>query len=195
VATAGPIRPSSRARQDQLLAAALNGNQRVHDDGESASLLVQGRDCWRRVSADRASFLVDAEGYFSAVADAIERAARSVVIIGWDLDTEVRLRRDGREPATLAGVLQGAVRKNRKLRVWILLWDYALIYLLERQPLPLLSSVWPRHRRIRVRHDDTASAGASHRLCSSSSGTPTRACAPSSRCGLRTRTGSPFSRR
>ena len=74
-------------------------------NGASASLLVEGSNCWRRVSAGRVSFLVDGEAYFAAVADAIERATHSVIIIGWDLNTEVRLRRDGRQPATLAAVL------------------------------------------------------------------------------------------
>ncbi len=125
-------------------------------------ILVEGRTCWRRVRADRVAFLIDAESYFLAVADAIERARESVFIVGWDLHTEVALRRDGRQPSTLADVLRSALDRNPKLRVRILLWDYALIYLLERQPLPLLSFFWLSHRRIQVAHDSTAPPGASH---------------------------------
>ena len=116
----------------------------------------------RRLRADRVSFLVDAECYFAAVAEAVEQARHSVYIVGWDLHTEVRLRRDGQHPATLGALLKEAVRRNRRLHVHVLLWDYALIYLFERQPLPLLSFVWLAHPRIHVRHDDTAPAGASH---------------------------------
>ena len=125
-------------------------------------ILVEGRTCWRRDRANRVAFLIDGESYFCAVADAIERARESVFIVGWDLHTEVALRRDGRQPSTLAGVLLSALNRNPELQVRILLWDYALIYLLERQPLPLLSFFWLSHRRIQVAHDSTAPPEASH---------------------------------
>ena len=125
-------------------------------------ILVEGGTCWRRARADRVAFLIDGESYFSTVADAIESARESIFIMGWDLHTEVALRRDGRQPSTLAGVLRTALRRNPKLQVRILLWDYALIYLLERQPLPLLSFFWLSHRRIHVAHDSTAPPEASH---------------------------------
>jgi phosphatidylserine/phosphatidylglycerophosphate/cardiolipin synthase-like enzyme/uncharacterized membrane protein YdjX (TVP38/TMEM64 family) len=63
---------------------------------------------------------------------------------------------------TLGAIIEAAVRRTRTLHVHILLWDYALIYVFERQPLPLVSFVWLSHPRIFVRHDGTAPAGASH---------------------------------
>jgi len=129
---------------------------------DESSILVEGATCWKRARAERVAFLIDADAYFAAVADAIASARKSIFILGWDLHTEVRLRRNGSQPSTLAEVLLAAVKRNPELRVRILLWDYALVYLLERQPLPLLSSFWLSHRRIRIAHDATVPPGASH---------------------------------
>jgi hypothetical protein len=102
------------------------------------TLLVEGRTCWRRVHSDRASFLVDAEAYHSALAEAFERAERSIHLHGWDFDTRVRIRSDGQEPSRLGPVLRAAVDRNPDLEVRILAWDFAFIYAAERQPVPML---------------------------------------------------------
>ncbi len=115
-----------------------------------------------RLRANRLGFLVDGEAYYAALADVLGRARRSVFIVGWDLHTEVELRRDGDGPRTLGEVLLDAVRRNRRLKIHLVLWDYALIYLFERQPLPLFSFAWLSHPRIHLCHDGTAPAGASH---------------------------------
>ena len=54
-------------------------------------LLVPGRNCWRIDRAQRLAFLVDGDAYFRAVRAAIARAKRSVFILGWDIDSRMRL--------------------------------------------------------------------------------------------------------
>jgi methylphosphotriester-DNA--protein-cysteine methyltransferase len=46
--------------------------------------LQQGRNAWRIEEAGRASILIDASSYFSAVRSALRQAQRNVFIFGWD---------------------------------------------------------------------------------------------------------------
>ena len=55
------------------------------------SLFEPGRNCWRIEAAKRAAFLVDGEAYFRAFREAAIEAQRSIVILGWDFDTRIRM--------------------------------------------------------------------------------------------------------
>ena len=55
------------------------------------SVLVEGKNCWRRAHAERASFLVDAAAYFDAFARPALRARKSILIVGWDFYSRTRL--------------------------------------------------------------------------------------------------------
>jgi phospholipase D1/2 len=57
---------------------------------KQSPILVEGRNCWRVVRADRFALIVDAEDYFRAAKDAILRARHSVYFIGWDFDTRIK---------------------------------------------------------------------------------------------------------
>jgi len=132
-------------------------------DGER--ILAPGRNCWRVERAPRIAFLVDGAAYFQALAAAIERAQHSVVLVGWDFHSRIRLRRDGSLPDeedTLVAHLERAVRRRRRLRVRILEWDFAMIYAADREFLPLLRFGFQTHRRIHFRLDDQHPPGASH---------------------------------
>ncbi|UCE86446.1 MAG: hypothetical protein JSU66_01535, partial [Deltaproteobacteria bacterium] len=130
-----------------------------------AQVLVEGRTCWRRPRADRVAVLVDGAAYFAALAEAIERAERQILMLGWDFHSRVRLRRDGRPhalPDELAALLDAAVARRRRLHVYILGWDFAMIYALERESLPLYRLGLRTHRRVHFRLDDRHPVGASH---------------------------------
>jgi phosphatidylserine/phosphatidylglycerophosphate/cardiolipin synthase-like enzyme len=45
-------------------------------------ILRESKNCWRIVTADRVSFLIDGASYFAAFRSAAERAKRSVLIVG-----------------------------------------------------------------------------------------------------------------
>jgi len=98
----------------------------------SESILVEGKSCWRRVRSSRAAFLIDGAVYFGALAEAIDHATRPIFVVGWDLDTRVRLLRDGRQPSELGEILLSAVRRRPDLRVRLLPWVFAMLYALER---------------------------------------------------------------
>ena len=116
------------------------------------TLLEPGRTCWRIARADQLAFIVDAADYFEAVADAIERAQHSVLILGWDIHSRVRLRRDAEDEAgELGRLLDNAARHQPSLRVHMLLWDYSMVFTLEREFLPLFQLGWKTHPHVKIR--------------------------------------------
>ena len=55
------------------------------------SVLTPGDTCWRLARAERAAFLIDTEAYFTAVFEALRKARRSVLLLGWGFDPRTRL--------------------------------------------------------------------------------------------------------
>jgi phospholipase D1/2 len=131
---------------------------------EAEPLLVEGETCWRIARAGRAAVLVDGEAYFAALAEALERAERSVWILGWDLHDGVRLLRGegAADEPTLLERLRRIVRRRPGLRVHVLMWDFALLYVFERRWLTRLRFRWHSRRRLRFRLDGTHPVGGSH---------------------------------
>ena len=127
------------------------------------ALFEPGRNCWRVETATRAAFLVDGEAYFRAFREAAIRAHHSIMILGWDFDTRVRMLID-REPDgfpdQLGQFLSALLVKQKALHIYVLTWDFHVIYFRERQwwlPSNLLA-----HRRLHFAKDGTHPVGASH---------------------------------
>ena len=127
---------------------------------EEKKILQPGRNCRQILPCSRVAFLVDGEAYYSAVAAAIERARHSVLILGWDIDSRIRLRRDDGPP--LGKFLDDVVSRRRGLHMHVLDWDFAMLYALERESLPLFKFWWSTHRRLHFRLDSRHPVGASH---------------------------------
>lgn len=128
-------------------------------------ILQPGRNCWRLTDSRRVAFLVDGEAYFSAFAAAVERARHSVLILGWDIDSRIRLRRGTTGhamPDRLGEFLNAVVARRRGLHIHVLDWDFVMFYALEREPLPLIQLGWRTHRRLHFHLDDRHPMGASH---------------------------------
>ena len=119
---------------------------------------------YRRAHAERLAFLIDGEAYFGALREAVCGARRRLLIVGWDIDTRLRLVRgrppDGR-PERLGELLYYLLKQNRNLHIHVLIWDWAMLYAAERQWLPLYNLRWRRHRRLHFRLDDRCPFGAS----------------------------------
>ncbi|MEW6613310.1 MAG: VTT domain-containing protein [Pseudomonadota bacterium] len=129
------------------------------------SILAEGRNCWRLAPARRAAFLVDGDAYFRAFAAAVAQARESIYILGWDIDSRLQLRRDDGPrdlPVTLGDFLNTLVSRRRGLRAYLLGWDFAMIYVFEREPFPLYKLDWRTHRRLHFRLDGRHPVGASH---------------------------------
>jgi phospholipase D1/2 len=128
-------------------------------------ILTEGWNCWRITRAQRVSFLIDGAAYFAAFAAAAEQAQESIFIVGWDVDSRVRLMPDteqGALPAELGRFLNALVSRRRRLQVYILSWDFAMVFALEREPLPMLKLGWWTHRRVHFHLDGQHPVWASH---------------------------------
>ncbi len=126
-----------------------------------------GENCWDITSASRASVLVDGASYFSALRKALLEARHSVFIVGWDIDSRVELRGDEEMPEDglplqLGPFLTALVGKRPDLTIYLLLWDYSVIYALEREPVPSLNLDWKTPEQIKVCLDDVLPLGGSH---------------------------------
>ena len=127
-------------------------------------LLKRGVNHWRKARAGRLAVIVDGEGYYRAFRDAVRQARHSILILGWDIDTRLRLVRDHADdgiPEQLGELLHQALMKNRKLQVHVLIWDWAVLYAAERQWLPLYNLQWRKHRRLHFQLDNHCPFGAS----------------------------------
>ncbi len=136
--------------------------------GESTMMKAE-QNCWRIGRAERAAVLIDVADYFDAFAAAADKAERSIVILGWDFNGNVQMRRNaGRSPDPADGdeaigdFLNRMVTEKRKLEVNILSWDFAMIYAPEREILPLYRNDWRAHRRVHFELDGNHPLGASH---------------------------------
>ncbi len=130
-------------------------------------LLQPGRNCWRIEQARRLAFLVDGADYFAAVRAAIARARHSVFILGWDIDTDIRLTPDGADdgwPQALGPFLQEVVRRNRRLRMYVLCWDFAMVMAGDRRWFPLYKLGWRAgpHPRLKFKLDARHPPSGSH---------------------------------
>jgi phosphatidylserine/phosphatidylglycerophosphate/cardiolipin synthase-like enzyme/uncharacterized membrane protein YdjX (TVP38/TMEM64 family) len=130
---------------------------------EHNAVLQQGDNCWRQENARRVAIAIDGEAYFRAVREAILAARRSVFILGWDIHSRLKLVRDNEQdgfPEELGELLDFAARQ-RAVDVYVLSWDFAMIYVVEREPLPLYALNWKTHSRVHFHMDDRHPVGAS----------------------------------
>lgn len=128
-------------------------------------VLTAGRNCWRVERARRLRFLVDGAEYFAAVRKAIAQAQRTIFILGWDIDSRVRLVPEGANdglPEGLCDFINAVVASRRSVRAYILSWDFAMLFALEREWLPVYKLDWRTHPRLRFRLDADHPVGASH---------------------------------
>jgi len=109
--------------------------------------------------------LVDGAAYFAAFREAAGRARHSILIVGWDVDSRTDLAPLGADdglPRRLGEFLDALVRRRRGLQVYVLGWDFAMLYALEREFLPVYSFGWRTHRRLHYHLDDRHPPGGSH---------------------------------
>jgi len=130
-------------------------------------LLRPGRNVWRIEQARRAAVLVDGANYFGALREAMLNARETIHIVGWDLDSRMKLvgpegKADDGLPETLAAFLSALVARNPRLRIRLLLWDYSVVFAFERELTPIYSFMWSTPPQIELCLDDALPLGASH---------------------------------
>ena len=144
----------------------MPGHEARHDLSDPAPGLLQaGCNCWRIEHASRFAMLVDADAYFRAVRAAIRKARHSIFILSWDIDSRTRLVPQGANdgyPEPLGDFLHAVVAARPGLRAYVLNWDFAMLYALEREWLPVYKLEWRTHHRLAFRMDARHPLGGSH---------------------------------
>ncbi len=128
-------------------------------------VLETGRNCWCKAEADRVGVAVDAAAYFKAFTEACQGAQRQILILGWDFDRRERLHRDDRdhpEQDQLGNFLVSLVKSKPHLHLYLLSWDFNMIYATERELLPALRLRMQTPPRFHFRLDGHHPPGASH---------------------------------
>jgi phosphatidylserine/phosphatidylglycerophosphate/cardiolipin synthase-like enzyme/uncharacterized membrane protein YdjX (TVP38/TMEM64 family) len=125
-----------------------------------------GANCWRTTTAAQAAFLVDGEAYFAAFHEALGRARHQVLVLAWDIDSQVALlrgeRASGHPCVSLVERLSEVLDAEPGLRIYLLDWDFSVIYTFEREWVPVFRLPWRRRRRLAFESDGELPAGASH---------------------------------
>ena len=143
----------------------------------AASIVQASTNCWRIDRAHQFFCIQDAADYFKLVRQALLSARKTVLILGWDIFAGVDLLPAGpkgpalqagsktpalREPTRLDELLSFIARRRPQLRCYILIWDYAALYTLERDPWSRWKLGWRTHRHVRFGFDDRHPVGGSH---------------------------------
>jgi len=118
------------------------------------SIIKIGRNSWRWIHADDAGLLVDAADYYRAVYWAISRAQSHVLMSGWQFDSGVPFLRGADVPSgadvRFLKFVDGLCRRRPELRVYLLAWDFHLVFAGEREWLQrVLTTPFARPTSIR----------------------------------------------
>ncbi len=123
-----------------------------------------GYNSWRCTKAAKVSFIIDAAEYFEAFVYAVHQARQTIYIAGWDFDSRLKLNRRGRIPhhvPPLGRLINQAAKHHKSLQVYILTWDFPILFMRERQFLPAINVGWRMHRRVHFHLDDEHPFGGS----------------------------------
>jgi phosphatidylserine/phosphatidylglycerophosphate/cardiolipin synthase-like enzyme/uncharacterized membrane protein YdjX (TVP38/TMEM64 family) len=134
---------------------------------QNTEILEENATCWRLAGCRRARVLIDGADYFLALRRALLKAEREVFIVGWDIDSRTPLVGPGGDkdddlPAAFGAFLTELTRRRPGLQIYLLLWDYSMLYALERESLPEIKLNWSTPPEISVCLDDVLPIGACH---------------------------------
>jgi phosphatidylserine/phosphatidylglycerophosphate/cardiolipin synthase-like enzyme len=130
-------------------------------------ILQPGKNCWKTCEVTQTGLLVDARDYFRAFYRAARAAEKYILLSGWQFDSNVILLRGkdaelaGEEPRLLP-FLNSLCENKPELRIFILAWDFSLIYGLDREWFQELYFNWTTNERLQFCFDQCSSFDASH---------------------------------
>ncbi len=131
------------------------------------SIFEEGRNCRRVADAGRVAFIVDGDDYFKTFMAAAERARELIIVVAWDFNSNccLSVECDSKDPrAKLGEYLNYLARRRRGLHIYVLDWDFPMIYAKDREaPVRVrLGWGWKPHRRVHLEFDNTHPPGGSH---------------------------------
>ncbi|MDP1583053.1 MAG: phospholipase D-like domain-containing protein [Bradyrhizobium sp.] len=132
---------------------------------ENERILTVGRNCWRIARARRLALIVDAADYFRHAKSAMLKAQHSIMLIGWDFDTRIKLepeRQTLEGPNQLGEFLSWLPKHREHLNVYVLKWDLGMIQALGRGMTPFFVMDWITDKKLHLRLDHSHPVGAAH---------------------------------
>ncbi|NEI05685.1 phospholipase [Rhizobium leguminosarum] len=102
-------------------------------------------------SAAKAAFLINGNSYFAELARTLRQARRTIWIVGWDFNPNIRLEPD-KSDETLADLLHALAAANPKLEIRILIWALGPVYS-GKSLQPLRKKNFPRNAQIDLRFE------------------------------------------
>ncbi|MFP4130891.1 MAG: phospholipase D-like domain-containing protein [Thiohalospira sp.] len=131
----------------------------------AAPLIRPGENVWLEADVDRCAWAIDGAAYYRAFRETALAAEQTLYILGWDVDSRLELIRGGPPadglPTALGPFLDAVLRRRPGLHIYLLSWDFALIYAFEREWLPYYRWRWRRRPRLHFHLDDAHPLGGS----------------------------------
>jgi len=135
------------------------------DQFYEGSLLETATGVWRSATAHRFAPLMENKAYFDALASALHKAERSILILGWQFDPRTRLDPEGPltdRRAEIGHQLKALVRHKPELDVRLLIWRSPLLIAASQGFYPHKAQRWFRRRIVEFRLDGPGILGACH---------------------------------
>lgn len=124
---------------------------------------------WRAHPSTRAGILIDSCDYYRAFYETAKLARRSILLLGWQFDSDVQLVRGDEVPVgvdpeslRLLPFLEALCAARPELEVRLLAWDHSVVFAMERE---LLQKLWFNLRtgsRFHFEFDDTVPPYGAH---------------------------------
>lgn len=137
------------------------------EESDAQPIIQLGRNAWRTAAADDSGLLIDAADYYRDFYYAARDAQGSILMSGWQFDSGVQLLRgqdvpaDGRD-VRLLKFLNTLCEQKPGLAVYIIAWDFHLVFAAEREWMQRILFHWMTHKRLRFAFLDCAVTGGSH---------------------------------
>ncbi len=124
------------------------------------------RSAFVQAEVRQSGLLIDARNYYRTLYHALESAQDFVLITGWQFESGVKLLRgrdaeSARHPVPLLEFLVALCNERPNLHVFILAWDFSLVYAKDRESKQR-EKFTAGHERIRFEWDAHPSVGGSH---------------------------------
>lgn len=134
-------------------------------DSYDGRLLTPGPGVWRTETAHRFAVLMENDAYFAALASSLEKAERSIVILGWQFDPRTHLTVEtdvDDHTAEVGHLLRLLVKQKPDLEVRLLIWRSPLLIAASQGFYPHKAQRWFRKRMVEFRLDSPGPIGACH---------------------------------
>ncbi len=130
------------------------------------SIFQPGQNCWVESTARYSTPLIDCANYYKALHSAIVKASHSIFIVGWDIDSRIRLLRNEDEenseaPSVISDLLKWKAEQNPDIKIYLLRWDSSLAFFAQREMWA--KEVWEEKTpdNVETELDDTIPMGGS----------------------------------